>query len=339
MRSFDTPLRSACARACLAAALVCLAAGPADAGRRWTNEQKAPVGNGGPGDLAVAELEVFELAASGMSKKHLVRALVENRAEVDLASAWRLELALDAKDVVVAECVGESLPRERVGVCEAWLPGGALKEGDVLRARLDREFEPYDEWDGEPTNDERTVRVRTIPASGQVLRVATFDVQPRILHGLGDAQFRFTVEGGHLAWLLIEGEEPRLLAGHPADGIVSGSSTVRIRKSGPVTLVARNSLGAFVYVTIPVLNTFDRPATSWGTEPSPAGDTEPRPGQAAILPVGVYDVDENLAVLSNLSAHLASRDWASSLEELRRADERRREQPKPANALNPARRR
>jgi hypothetical protein len=222
-------------------------------------------------------------------------------------------------------------------VCEIWLHGGAIDEGEVIAARLDRSLDDYDDWDGDPTDDARSTRIRTILPGGHVLRIASWDVQPRILHGRSQAQFNFTVEGGHLAWLLVAGEAPKLLAGHPADGLMTGRSSVLIERSGPVTLVARNSLGAFVYETIPVLNTYEEAAIDWGDEPADDGVVSGAP-RVSVLAEGVYEVDENEVILDHLGEYLSRRDWTRALGELRQAAGRARIQPEPANALNPARR-
>ena len=325
--------------ACLIVTLsiVFLLAGPSEARRDRTRRQAAPASTGGHGDLAVIDLRAFEIGTTGSTPRYLVRALVENQSDVDLTSAWRIRLFGPKGHEVLAACGAPELPVGRVAACEIGLAGGAVVEGEPITVRLDRSEQPYDAWDGDSANDERSAVVNTIPASGQLLRIARWDVQPRIVHGMSDAQFRFSVEGAHLAWLLVSGEEPKLLAGHPADGLISGNSKFRVTRSGPVTLVARNSLGAFVYETIPVLNTYDRAGPDWKLDDEEGAHEQSAETPAAVLPPGVYDVDENHSILADITAHLAESDWASALQQLRKADERRRARPSPASALNPER--
>ncbi len=309
---------------------------PSAAQGRWSKGEEPTAGSRGPGDLAVVDLRAFEIGTTGSSPRFVVLALVENQGGLARTSPWRLRLYGTDRRTPLAVCSAAELPDGRVAVCEMGLAPGALEEGESVTARLDRSDSSFHEWDGEAANDERTSVVNTIPAGGQVLRIARWDVQPRIVHGRADAQFRFSIEGAHLAWLLVQGEDPKLLAGHPSDGLISGRSKVRVTRSGPVTLVARNSLGAFVYETIPVLNTYDdaRPDWSEGAETIQEDDGGT---MAAVLPLGVYDVDENESILEDITAHLSQSDWAAALMQMRKAEEQSRSRPSPASALNPER--
>lgn len=334
----------------LLAATVCgLALTSAYAGRHWDGreipepEEKQPkLRSGSPGNLAIIDLKVFELSHSGTHRRYLARALVENQSPVTLDAQWNVQFRerggsrLNGVKAIVGSCGAHGLPRGQVAVCEAWLPSDMLEEGDLVEAKFDRRgLKEFAKWDGDQSNDVATAVVETIVPGESPLRIAEWSVRPRVLHGKGEVQFRFSVEGAHLAWLLVEGEEPRLLAGHPADGLISGASTAHVKQSGPVTIVARNSLGAFVYAAIPVLNTYDPPKPVW-IEMTGQGADEPDE-LVEVLEPGVYEVDDNNRVLKILGADLSRRDWTRALSDLDLVgdDLDHRPPPIPANVLNP----
>ncbi|UCF67557.1 MAG: hypothetical protein JSV80_17630 [Acidobacteriota bacterium] len=305
--------------------------GTAEAARRWAG-RAGPRRDGPPGNLAITDVKIFDVSTTGGAHRLLARVLVENQSPIDRIEPWQVRLTVPSKEQVVGRCGGESLPRGQVAACEIWLTlPSPLAEGAPLRAEIDPEHAGFAEWDGDPGNDVRSVDVRTFPADGSPVRVAEWDVQPRIVHGTGEVQFRFTVEDGHLVWLLVEDQAPRLLAGHPADGIVSGRGSVRIKKSGPVTVIARNSLGAFVYEAIPVLNSYQRATPRWVRLAAESVDDV---AKARILEPGVYEIDDDGSVLEHLSQHLAGKDWGAALEKLRQLDQFK-EKPAPASVLNP----
>ncbi|MDQ7006322.1 MAG: hypothetical protein Q9Q40_03750 [Acidobacteriota bacterium] len=329
----------------VAAMVIFLLLPPGFAGRRWSERERH---DGPPGNLAVISFKLYEVGVAGVRHQMLARVLVENQSPLDLESPFRVLIgraeatpAAGGRGIfkrkprpgsaAVGSCRGELLPRGQVAICDIWLQADLLAEGEEIAARLDRSLPGYAAWDGDPSNDQLVTRLRTTTPGRSTLRIAKWDVRPRILHGMGEVQFRFTVEGAHLAWLLSENEkEPRLVAGHPADGLLSGNGTIKIRESGPLTLVARNSLGAFVYETIPVLNSYEPPQNAWHQAPAAAVDAE---ATARILDPGVYDEDDNRIILDNLASYLAAKDWAVELERLRRLGEE--DKPLPASVLNP----
>jgi len=328
MPSRDRSERCRIATLLLLALLLVLPA-PARAGRRWQEREKptAPVDQ----DLRIAELQVDHVSTAGARHRVLIRALVENRGSVDRTEPWRLVVDGPKQREPLATCAGDALPQGQVALCEMWVDGNPFDEGQTVTAWLDRRWEGLGDWDADPDDDRAETEARSFPPGGEPLRIVRWEVRPRILHGMGEVQFRFTVEGAHLVWLLAEGHEPRLLAGHPADGLVSGNGTERITTSGPVTLVARNSIGAFVYQTIPVLNSYRPRRPHWSKRDGAiAHDVV----VARLLEPGVVEVSEDELVLGRLSEYLSARDWASALDQLRRLDERRAK-PQPASVLNP----
>jgi len=288
-----------------------------------------------PGNMAMVDVRAFEIRTPGTDPRVLVQVLVENRTPRHYVGKWRAIVRRERRHAVIGECEGEALPRGQVAACNVWIPWSAVKEGETLEATLDREVPDFAAWDTDPSDDTRTVQLRTVPENGTVLRIARFEVSPRILQGMGEVRVRFSVEGAHLVWLLGAGKEPRLLGGHPADGLLEGRTTVRVRRSGPLTLVARNSLGAFVYQTVPVLNTYSPPKKpSWVKKTAQELDGKAR---AKILDAGVYDVDADRVILDNLRDYLAAKDWAKEYEMLRRRQDQGK--PVPASVLNPEARR
>ncbi len=288
--------------------------------------------SGVPGNMALVDLRAFEIRTPGADPRLLVQVLVENRTPRHYVGRWRAVVRRGRKRATIGECEGAALPRGQVAACDVWIPWSAVKEGETLEAALDREVPEFARWDSDPSDDTRTVTVRTVPEDGTMLRIARFEVSPRILQGMGEVRVRFSVEGAHLVWLIGAGKTPRLLGGHPADGLLEGKTTVRVRRSGPLTLVARNSLGAFVYQTVPVLNTYSPPRKpGWVKKSAQELDGTAR---ARILDAGVYDVDSDHVILENLREYLAAKDWAREYEMLRRQHDRGR--PVPASVLNPA---
>ena len=319
--------------------LVLISSSSVFAGRRWLNRPKE---DGPPGNLAVMSFQLYEIGVGSTRHQILARVLIENQSPLDRLKPFRVVVLRDEDRTarlgkqrneieILGTCNGEALPRGQVAICDIWLRGGLIEEGESIIAVLDRSIESFDIWDGEAGNDRRSAALRTMPGGGHVLRVASWEVRPRILHGMGEVQFRFTVEGAHLVWLLSQEEdEPRLIAGHPADGLLTGKGLVRVRSSGPLTLVARNSLGAFVYETIPVLNSYQQPKPSWVQSPVDSIDDA---AVARVLDPGVYEEDDNEIILKNLRLYLGTKNWAVELERLRRLGESDR--PMPANVLNP----
>ncbi|GEM_PF-4478810 len=302
------------------------------AGRRDRQDRRSG-DEGPPGNMAVIDARFYEIATQGAQRRLLMRILVENQSPVDRNAGFRLEITKNRRRGSLGACQGEALPRGQVALCEVWLPTKGIEEGDTLTVTLARDFAGFAGWDNDPSDDRRSAELKTIPDGGAVLRIAKWDVRPRVMAGMGEAQFQFTVEGAHLVWLLPSGPDakPRLLAGHPADGILTGKGRIRIRQSGPVTLVSRNSLGAFVYETIPVQNTYSRPeAHQWLRAPSQEVDGV---ATAVIFEPGVYEDDADEAVLQALNTYLASKDWAAEIQRMQRPGEE--ERPRPASVLNP----
>ena len=308
---------------------------PAEAGRRWSEEPSDETGP--PGDLSIIGFELFEVGSPGMHHRVLARVQVENQSPLDLETPFTVRIVRDVsrpqRAEALSECRGEALPRGQIAICDFWLDGGLVDQGDSLLAALDRSQETFDEWDGDRSDDTRAAIMRTRTGTRGSLRIASWDVRPRILHGMGEVQFSFTVESGHLVWVMsAEDDEPRLVGGHPADGLLSGQGTLRIRESGPITIVARNSLGGYVYAAIPVLNSYESVKPFWGSETSAAevdGYVTPR-----ILDPGVYEDDDDQVILKNIRTYLAGKNWKAALEELRQLD-KQGNKPRPASALNP----
>lgn len=293
------------------------------------------VAPGAAGNLAVIDLKTYEITTSGAERRILVRSLIENQTPIDLHGAFTLDLRKLGKGrttQALGSCSGDGVPQGRVAVCEIWVPGEQLKEQDLLEVGL-RRSGALGAWDNDPSDDVRSIALRTTPERGNLLRIAQWRLFPTILSGAGDVQFEFTVEGAHLVWVLTpELTNPRLLAGHPADGVLTGKGRERIRISGPVTLVARNSLGAFVYHTVPVVHPYAPVKKTW-TETTP-GDAPQAGAIAQVLDAGVYDVPEDQVVLNYLTAYLAAKDWGAEISRLRQQAEGEPD-PLPASALNP----
>lgn len=306
------------------------------AGRFWTPSEEKPK-DGPPGNLAIVGFDLFEVGSPGVYHKVLARIKVENQSPLSLESPWTVNLLPDQargdEDPALGVCKGELLPRGQIALCDMWLDGYAIEQGQTVIAALDRDVESFDQWDGDPTDDARGAIMRTRSGARDALRIASWNVRPRILHGMGEIQFDFTVEGGHLVWVSSgESDQPRLVAGHPADGLLSGKGTLRIRESGPITIIARNSLGGFVYAAIPVLNSYEEPTPHWGTQAAVAnvdGYVTPR-----ILEPGVYEDDDNDIVLQSIRNYLEDKDWSMALQQIRELDMQGAE-PRPASALNP----
>jgi hypothetical protein len=296
-----------------------------------TAEPPPPPVDGVPGNLALISLESYELTGRGGDSRLLLRALVENQTPVDREGPFEVVFSKrSGRNAELGVCRGELLPQGQLAVCELWLPGTAVREGQTIEAELSRQAAGFDEWDAKNSDDSISIALRTMPESGEVLRIASFAVEPQVLQGMGEVHFRFHVEGGHLVWLINQDEPPELVAGHPSDGLLSGRGTVKVKRSGPITLVARNSLGAFVYQTVPVSNLYAPPKKTWVTASSEDLD---EPATARVLDVGVFDVDEDAIILDELQSYLATKDWAS-LQDLAPKND---DDPKPASVLNPGR--
>ncbi len=257
-------------------------------------------------DLAVIDLRVHELRTAGAEPRLVIQALVENQRPISRTTPFEVIVRRkDAKQALGA-CEGEALPQGQVAVCELWLVNEGVKQGDVFEAYLNRQYGDLNKWDTDPSDDRRTYEVRTIAEGGQVLRVANFDLSPTTVPGAGDVNFRFQVEGAHLVWLLAENRPPRLLGGYPSDGLLQGRGKERIASSGPVTLVARNSFGSYVYQTVPVANMYQQADNVFSKVPPQEVD-----GRAVmrVLDPGVFDIDEDQVILENLRNYLSTKDW------------------------------
>ena len=312
-------------------AVLALALGTARASARRTEKRTPPPGAGVSGNLSVVDLRVHEVAAGGAEPRLVVQALVENQSPVSRSGAYALKIRHKDSRRELGVCTGNRLPQGQIALCELWLVGESASHGDVFEALLDRTAGDFGTWDGDPGDDGRRYSVRTITEGGQVLRLAQFDVAPQLFQGATEVQFRFQVEGGHLVWLLAEDRPPRLLAGHPADGLLVGKGRERIISSSPLTLVARDSFGSFVYQTIPVFNTYEQPSVEEARLPEERSESKVA---MKVLEPGIYDVDEDQVILEKLRVHLAAKDWAQALQQLRDAPHQR-PAPRPASALNP----
>lgn len=278
-------------------------------------------------DLAVIDLRVHEVRTGGTEPRLVLQALVENQKPVNRTEPFEVIIRRQDAKHALGTCRGEALPQGQVALCELWLAGEPVKQGDVFEAVLNRSIGNFAKWDTDPSDDRRTYEIRTIAERGQALRLVRFDLDPLTIQGSSEVQFRFQVEGAHLVWLLAGDEPPRLLAGHPADGLLQGKGKQRLSKSGPVTLVARNSFGSYIYQTVPVRNVYDQDTTLWSKVTPQQADDVP---VMKVLDPGVYDVDEDVVILENLRQYLASKDWALAVRE---RDERAR--PRETNVLNP----
>jgi hypothetical protein len=326
-------------RALLGAVLTLLLLTPASvwAAKKDREATPAAANPSAPGNLAIIDVRAYDVATPGADRRLLVRALIENQTPENFEAAWVLDLGRTKPQQNLATCQGQGLPQGRVAVCEMWVPGEAVKEQETLEVQLSRSGS-LGTWDRDAKDDTRQVVLRTTPERGNILRIAEWKLFPTILSGPTDVQFSFTVEGAHLVWVMTPDSTPRLLAGHPADGVLVGKGKERVKQTGPVTVIARNSLGAFVYQTIPVVNPYTEVKPKW-TEAPPqnANGTQPANAGAAlaqVLDAGVYDVDEDTVVLDYLARYLQAKDWAAEIKRLRQQVEGE-PQPAPASALNP----
>ncbi len=284
------------------------------------------------GDLAIIDLRVHEIRTAGAEPRIVAQALIENQKPINRTGPFEVQIRRTDSRQNFGSCRGEALPQGQVALCEVWLMNQSLRQGDVFEAVLNRSVGDFNSWDTDQADDRRSTEVRTIGEGNQVLRLATFDVVPQQIQGVADVQFRFQVEGAHLVWLLTEDNPPRLLAGHPSDGPLQGRGKERITNSGPLTIVARNSFGSYVYQTIPVINTYQQAAPKWAQVPAQSVD-----GSATmkVLDPGVYDVDEDQVILEHLRSYLAAKDWNAALERLRQLPGPPNDGPQPASVLNP----
>jgi len=243
-----------------------------------------------PPTLALIDLKAYQVLLSRDERRVLVRALIENQSAHDLASPFRLDIALRRDGRVVGTCRGEQgLPAARVALCEVWIdPRDQALEGAVLVASLARSVPGFAEWDKVPLDDTRHVVLRTLTDETGTLRIRDWVLDPVMVSPGGEVGFRFAVDGAHLVWVMTDEKSPRLLAGHPADGLLEGAGRIPASRSGPVTLIARNSLGIYVYRAAPVLVTGSGGSGWVATQvPVPTGEAAARP-----LDPGVYDVHE-----------------------------------------------
>jgi hypothetical protein len=244
-----------------------------------------------PPSLGVIELRAYQVLVSRDERRILVRALIENQSAHDLPSPFRLDVRLHRGGQVVGTCRGdEGLPAARVALCEVWIdPKDPALEGAILEAELARGVPGFAAWDKVAADDRREVVLRTLTEETGTLRITEWSLQPVMLPRGGEVTFRFAVEGAHLVWLMSEEKTPRLLAGNPADGLLEGRGRVNVMVTGPVTLIARNSLGVYVYRAAPVFVSGTSGGELWATAqvPTAAGQAV-----AKILEPGIYDIYE-----------------------------------------------
>lgn len=290
---------------------------------------KAPSSASPParGNLSLVDLRVHQIVASDAEPRLVIQVLVENDSALDRDGAYEVLVRRGGATRTLASCRGDHLPRTRVALCDIWLVNEAALHGDVFEAVLNRSVDDFGAWDAKPEDDRRTLLVRAITEGGEVLQLDSFDVGPSRFQGPTDVYFRFRIEGAHLAWLLVGDRPPRLLAGHPADALLTGNGRERINTSTPLVLVARNSFGAYIYQTYAVFNAEQQPA------PAPAPPPEP-PVEAtlSVLEPGMFDVDEDEVILEKIRSHLASRDWARAVKAFRPAELPPAPAPSPATA-------
>lgn len=295
---------------------------PADA-----REKKAK--DSGSGNLAVIDFRVHPISTGGVPPRVVAQILVENQSPVPRTGPYAVEIRRKGEKQALGVCENdEGIPGGQVVLCELWLDDMPVRQNDAFEAYLNRNVGDFNRWDGDPADDVKSYDIRTTAEGGQVLRIANFEVLPRTVQGPSEVQFRFQVEGAHLIWLVSGDNPPRLLAGHPADGLLNGKGRERVTLSGPVTLVARNSFGAFVYQAIPVLNLFQPLPHPLAEKPKAE---EGEPGQLRVLDPGVYDVDQDQSILENIRSFLAKKNWIAALEGLREEATR----PRAASAINP----
>ncbi|GAB4375743.1 MAG: hypothetical protein Kow0062_15160 [Acidobacteriota bacterium] len=258
------------------------------------------------GDLAVVRLVVHEVAGPSGPARAFLRLDVKNVSATPREDPFDVVVVAGEKlDRVYGRCRADGLaPGESVR-CDVFLDVPLTKVGDRFAARLDRRAFRLDRWDRRRRNDQR-IAAAPDPGRAGAVRIAEFEVLPRVLRGMGEVTFRYTVEHGHLVWILAEGEPARLLGGHPADGLLAGQGRLKIRDSGPVTLVARDRDGRFVYRTVPVTNTY-RPHRAWAPE---SGDDRGAIIAARPLEAGAGEAPVDPVVLEVLERRIAALGWA-----------------------------
>lgn len=298
----------------------------------WKGSRRDEPPPGPRGDLAVVSLAAHEIAAQGAPPRYLLRVVVENRGELALTSPYQVVFRADRGDSPIGGCRGEELAQGASALCEVWSVGSIAPGTSSITASLDRGDPVLAAWDANTSNDAATSTLGSHVGDGVPLRIAHFDVLPHVLQGAGDVRFRFTVEGAHLAWIIVQSEAPRLVAGHPAEGVLDGSGKSHVKDSGPVTLVARDLSGAYVYRTVPLTNAYRPAPVDW------AGDES---GQDSGL--GAFQVLAQGAatsgpadpiVLAGLQAYISNKRWNErGSAPLDLTGEKRRD---PGTATNPA---
>lgn len=243
-----------------------------------------------PPNLAVIDLRAYQVLVSRDERRILVRALIENQSAHDMPSPFRLEVKLHRGAQVVGTCRSEEgLPAARVALCEVWIdPKDPALEGAILEAELARSVPGFAAWDKVPADDRREVVLRTLTEETGTLRITDWSLRPVMLPRGGEVSFRFAVEGAHLVWLMFEDRPPRLLAGNPADGLLEGGGRVNVTATGPVTLIARNSLGVYVFRAAPVFVS-GTAGELWAAAAVPTASGQ---GLAQVLEPGIYDIYE-----------------------------------------------
>ena len=243
-----------------------------------------------PPNLGIIDMKAYQVLVSRDERRVLVRALIENQSAHDLPSPFRLDVRLHRGGQAVGTCRGdEGLPAARVALCEVWIdPKDPALEGAILEVELARNVPGFADWDKVPADDRREVVLRTLTEETGTLRITEWSLQPVMLPRGGEVSFRFAVEGAHLVWLMSEEKTPRLLAGNPADGLLEGGGRVNVLSTGPVTLIARNSLGVYVYRAAPVFVS-GTAGELWAAAQVPTASGN---AQAQILEPGIYDIYE-----------------------------------------------
>ncbi len=264
------------------------------------------------GNLSVVDLRVHQIAAAGAAPRLAIQALVENDSPLDRTGPYEIEIRRQNAPHALGVCRGEALPRGRVALCELWLVNEAALHGDVFEAALNRKIDDFGEWDVKPEDDQRKVLIRAIAEGGDVLALDSFEVAPRIFRGPTEILFRVRVAGAHLAWLLVGDRPVRLVAGDPADSLLSGKGREPMTDSALLTLVARNSFGSFIYQTTAVFSIDQQPPT-----PAPPPAEPPVEAALKVLDPGMYDVDEDEVILERIRERLAGWEWVRAAAEFR----------------------
>lgn len=307
-----------------------LGAGFAEAGL-FSRSRKEPRAEGPQGDLAIASLQIHEITAQGGAPRYLLRAVVENRGDLPRTAPFRVTFHADIEGAFLGGCMGESLEKGARGLCEVWSAGAAPPGTSRITAKIDRAAEGLDTWDADVANDRVEEAIVAGDKAKQPVRIAIYDVQPHVIQGAGEVRFEFTVEAAHLVWLIVQNEEPRLVAGHPEDGVLTGQGRLTIRDSGPITLVARDLGGSYVYRTVPITNAYRTAQPDWS---QPQAGKDAGLGTLSAFAESNSEAEADPVVLAGLKNYIAGKRWNDrGLAPLDLSGERKRD---PGTAINPA---